>query len=732
MIPQVMDNEILSETDTNIDEDKLDSLLLELVKEAEKDDEQVRYRLVQQWKRNTYYFNNLQKFFYDDVARDYRTLDSALAEMEKYAPTDDIKTVNIYRAFAESIIAALSVSTPNIEFFPDDAEVPEDIQTAEAYTRIAGLIKKHNQAELLLIKALTILYNQGVAAAYNYYEENPSYGITRIPKEAVKKEIKINDLRCPNCSELVESNVPSTLIQQGLQIKCMFCGYEGNPLVNERLDYVDEVTRWEDTPKGRTKIDIFGPTYVKLPLNARDQASCGYLILRLDDDVAKFKTVYKDLASEITAGGGDTYRYERWGRIPPEYFGTMPINITTLRIAWFRPWYYNRLRPEDAEVLFDKFPNGVKVDVIDELVLEKHHENLDDRWTLSFDPRSDYVHSEPPGNALVPMQDAENDLFNLGLQCIEYGIPETFVHPKTLNLQKYKESPNSPGMMSPALPPSPDKSLADGFHTIRAATLSNEYINFEQQLTSKTQFVTGGFPSIYGGAIPSSGGTASEYSQSRAQALQRLQIVWQMISVFWSRMMAKAVRMYANNLRGDERYTDKKNGTYVNVWIYKSSLQGKIGHVEPEVNSQLPQSWAQQRDFFMRLVELNVPEVGEILLDPNNTELLKKVSGMPEFYVPGEHDRNKQWQEFYTMSTEGIQVDIDISVDDHKVHMRVLKNILVSPQGLALYENNPASYSLCIEHYRRHEIAFQSKSAMPSGDTMLGESARSAIGSVEG
>jgi hypothetical protein len=43
--------------------------------------------------------------------------------------------------------------------------------------------------------------------------------------------------------------------------------------------------------KGRT-LDIFGPTYVKVPLHAREAEAMGYLIFRHEDHIAKFKSEY--------------------------------------------------------------------------------------------------------------------------------------------------------------------------------------------------------------------------------------------------------------------------------------------------------------------------------------------------------------------------------------------------------------------------------------------------------
>lgn len=714
------------------DEDRIDTLLKNLLEEAEREDEDIRRRPLREAKRNESYFANMQKFFYDEVARDYRSLESVVKEIEEL---EDIKQINIYRPFLESLIAALSVSLPNVEFTPDDSEDSDDVETAEAYTRISELVAKHNLASLMLIKAITIFFNQGTVFGYNYYKEDTAYGIIRKPiTQTVQKPVV--DTFCPQCGEPSASNVP--LQQAANPINCPSCGSTGVPEIgNERLENEEETVGYEETPKGRARFDIFGMTSVKVPFYARNQESIGYLILRLEDHIAKFKKVYNEFADKIGPEGGDTERYERWSRLPLEYNSGVMRNIATLRIAWFRPWYFYYLNDEDAAFLESKYPTGVAVSAIGDTIVEKKSEKLDDKWTISFDPRSNYVHGEAHGNMLVPLADAETDIFNLGLQSIEYGIPETFAHPKTLNLQKYKETRAAPGMIVPALPPGPDKTIGDGFHTLQTATLSGEYTRFAESLTQKQQFVSGAFPSIFGGA-PEGSDTAAVYQESRNRALQRLQITWNIISVFWNRLITKCVMDYASNLRSDENYAKKQNGTFVNVWIRTSQLKGKVGHVEPEVNQQIPQSWAQKKDFFMQLIQMQIPEVAQILLHPNNIENIKQITGMPEFYIPGENDRNKQFSEYYELSQgqatgpNQSSVPIDPVVDDHPVHMLVLKNILVSQVGTQLYQTNPQAYQNCITHYREHEMASQAKTQAPTGVSMPGEPPPTASNQSEG
>lgn len=718
---------------TPAEEDDINDLLLELVKYAEKEDEDLRFNLIRMCKRNDFYFNNIQRIFFDESARDFRTFDSVLDELAKFGAADDIKTINIYRAFLESLVAALSVDLPGVEFAPDDAEDPDDIETAETYSKIAEVIQDHIQAPLMLIKGLTTLFNMGVIFGYNYYKQDPNLGIISTPKPGAIREVQneVFDLRCPQCSELLDSSVPANIVPQESQLNCPTCKYSGKPNAYKRIEQTHEVTEWEDTPKGRVGLDIFGPNYVKAPLYARDQAGLGYLILRLEDHIAKYKTVYDTHAKELTSSGGDTYSYERWGRIPPDYLGTMPKDMTTARYAWFRPWYYNVLKPEDAIKLTTKYPDGVMVTVIGEIVVDSNHEKLDDHWTVTYDPRANFIHAEPIGNAIIPIQDSKNDIFNLGLSSLEYGIPETFADPRTLNFEKYGQSKATPGMVTKAKPPEAGKSISDGFHTLKTANLSNEYTEFDHSLDSIGQFVTGAFPSVFGGNSNTGSKTAAEYAQSRSQALQRLMLSWKMISIFWSKLMTNCTNDYVANMIEDEQYSKKENGTYVNVVISKSSLTGKIGHIRPENSEQLPQSWAQKKDFFMNLLQLKDPMIGQILLHPNNSENVKQAVGMPDFYIPGENDRNKQYAEYYLMA-QGQQVQPDLDVDDHPVHMQVLKNILVSPMGTNLYKNSPQLYEICIKHYQTHQQMLMAHTAGVSGNTPPNTPPQSATSTTQG
>jgi len=643
--PEVLQAQQDAEDDLEAEEELCKEAIFDLITIAEEEDKDLRIPLVNIYKRNTYYFNNIQNIFFDPIARDYRNINTVLEELQKNGINGNVKIINVYRAWIESIIAALSVETPTVEFAPEDADNPDDVESAKAFENIGKLISQKNAAALLLIKALVILMNKGTIFGHNRYKYDPSYGTFESAGKTVQKEVKEVDYRCPGCGELLESAVPSGEGIAPMMFTCESCGMESPGEPTERIDVVDEVVEWDNTPKGMSLLEIYGPTEVKAPLYAHSQAEMGYIILRIDDNIAKFRAEYQESLGEdeILTDKMDLDSYERWGRLPPEYLGEFPKHMATVRHCYFRPWYYYTLEDvEKRDILLQKYPNGLRASIIGDTIVEKEHTDFDREWTVSEDPRAEFIHAEPAGNAIIPVQDAENDIFNLGLQSIEFGIPETFVHPKTVNLKKYSESQAMPGMMSPAMPYAPDRALADGFHTIKTATMSGEYSTFAQGLQSRGQLVSGALPSLFGGQSVAGSKTADEYRQSRAQALQRVQIPWRTIKVFWNKFIYKGSVQYAENLQSDEKFQEKRNGSYINIWIYKSSLLGKVGQVEPDMNETLPSSWAQKRDFITKMIEMKDDTVHAILLHPNNSEVMRKYTGLPDLYIPGANDRNKQ------------------------------------------------------------------------------------------
>src|SRR6266446_261467 len=127
-------------------DEKIQRLLKVIVDHYDREDIAVRQRQIRTWKKLKYYWNGFQRLWWSEIAHDWRVYDiEAIAASAPDASYYD-KPINVFRAYLESIIAALSVTIPSVTCYPDDADNPLDIATAKAGDKIADLIRKHNDA----------------------------------------------------------------------------------------------------------------------------------------------------------------------------------------------------------------------------------------------------------------------------------------------------------------------------------------------------------------------------------------------------------------------------------------------------------------------------------------------------------------------------------------------------------------------------------------------------------
>jgi hypothetical protein len=558
------------------------------------------------------YWNNFTNIWYNEVAHDWRIYEPA-QETDSYEDQAYYdRPVNIFRAYLESIIAALSVTVPAVTCYPDDATNPLDLQTAKAGDRIAQVVARHNDVTLLWLHILYIYCTEGMIACYSYPKSDEKYGTYDQREEKDEHQMKY---LCPHCQADVEeqimqiqeliSQVPpeqsqelppmEEMIQRTLDdvisgaehdtalesdeympedddveiqdeiqnqgmLVCPECRQELDPSMEKSPLVVTKVVGVTKQPKTRICLEAYGGLYVKIPNYAMKQEDIPYLRFSREVHYSHVIENYPHLANKAKSGSqgltGLYDPYETWGRLSPQYNGEYPINNSTINTYWFRPSAFNVVDEAGAKELKRRFPNGCKYVKINECFAEAENESLDDCWTLTYNPLSDYLQHDPLGLLLTSVQDITNELVSLILQTVEHGIPQGFADPSVLNFEEYRQQEVAPGMVFPAKPKS-GRPLSEFFYEIKTATLSPEVMPLGEMMQQFGQLVVGAQPSIFGGQLEGSK-TASEYSMSRAQALQRLQTPWKMLVVFWKTIFGKVIPMYIKEIVDDERTVEKR------------------------------------------------------------------------------------------------------------------------------------------------------------------------------
>lgn len=735
---------------TDQDEDPVDPELVRcltnVIDTMARSERPVREWSLRTWKRGMEYWRDNQYLFWDDFAHDWKTPEMYYTENPDDKEVDPVlyaKVCNNYKAHGQAIIAALSTSLPYVRFYPDDADNPEDIMTAKAYSKLSELIEKHNDAQLLFVKALFILFNQGVVFAYNDHKADEAFGMRQIPKYDTKTQYSQTAM-CPECGTQLGQQMSEQPFGNGVQpfagrtLPCPNCKQNFEPYVEDNESPFVDLTGYTEQPKTRECIDIYGPLNVEVPHYVTSDAqlkSAPYLRLWTDHHYTEIQGVYPEFKSRIKPSV-DNDRNNRYARMNSDYRTGETQDMISVERIWLRPWAYNILPDEDCAILQNAFPKGVYFVRAGAEVLEAVEDNIDDHWTVSIDPTSQFIHADPIGKSYIPIQDMTNELMNLTLETIEFGIPETFADPSVLSFNDYKKSPARPGQIFPAKAP-PGQSLQNGFFEIKNSSLSQEVGIFANRLDQMGQFVLGSFPSIWGGAIEGGSGTAREYEMSRTQALQRLSTTWMLLKVWWSHVMGKSVTSFAKNMGEDEKFVKSNGNSFTTIWIKQSEMTGKVGQVEPDVNESFPVAWSQKRDLLLQMIQMQNEDVAKIVMHPENTGFLKETLGVEEVYIPGDDSRNKQLIEIqYLLQAEpaptgqpGIDgqerfqstVPVDPLTDDHGVEVQVCLSWLNSDIGVDTKKNNPGAWynvrSHCLEHMMaqgQQQMMMQMMNPMPA------------------
>jgi hypothetical protein len=223
-----------------------------------------------------------------------------------------------------------------------------------------------------------------------------------------------------------------------------------------------------------------------------------------------------------------------------------------------------------------------------------------------------------------------------------------------------------------------------------------------------------------------------------------------MLTLWWKNVFGKVIPMYINEVKEDERRVEKDElGNFINVFIRKSDLEGKIGSIELEANENLPVTWDQQKDSIMELFKLQNDTINQALMSAENVPYLKRVTGLNDFNIPGEDDRQKQYEEIQLLvNSEPISpptppmpngmppangmangmappmqpppqpqpsVDIDVDVDNHGLEADICRGWLVSDVGRACKQENPNGYQNVLLHMKAHKDALAQQMQPPPG-----------------
>ena len=91
---------------------------MRLVDDYEKEDDESRQAYLREWKLMEHFWNDNQHNVWCEIAQDWRPIETYGADDDLDLEGFEPKTVNIYKAHGESVIAAMSTGVPVVQILP--------------------------------------------------------------------------------------------------------------------------------------------------------------------------------------------------------------------------------------------------------------------------------------------------------------------------------------------------------------------------------------------------------------------------------------------------------------------------------------------------------------------------------------------------------------------------------------------------------------------------------------
>ncbi len=539
-------------------------------------------------------------------------------------------TRNIFRSGGNKFIAAVGQRAPNVIAEADDPGDESSVRGERAANDCNQILNSWWDIDQRQIETCTILWTTGPAYIYTPWNaDGELYGYREEPQiEMQQQPMGPPQFRCMNCGNVQDQ--PGTCQKCGAQIRSV------DALPQEMVE-VPVTVGTTKYPNGRVECYVVDCTMVTTPFYAKnDLRMCPWLRYEYEENKGKLLSMFPQLRQKMSdsdsSDGGDSYgKFTRASIASP--IGTPSGNLSKSRWMYSRVW----LQPDQFELLKDEelrklakesYPTGLKVTRVQGQIVKLEEEKLDEVWSSIQPSASQTLNADPLGQDLISTQLLTNDMLNINAETFERAIPLTIVDPRVFNTQVWNQQRSQPAQMMPALP-AVGASLRESFVDLPAARVSDQLNPWMAGLEASAMQDVGITPQLYGVGTAS---TAREAEINKNAAIMQFGIVWTYIRKGWERAkrngVLQLVKYGAATIR-EGKYT-----------VELSQLTGGAWHFVAD--EAIPQSWGQQRDLMMFLME-KPPAVLQSFgyTDPANIPQVCSWLGLSNWNFPGLNDREK-------------------------------------------------------------------------------------------
>lgn len=743
------------EEDPLKDYPELQEQLYNLYKTCCEEDRYSRLVEVKDVKQAEFYWDGRQYIWWSDQDKSWQLPSQAQAVSYGDLDIDDMPrfefVTNIYQSRGLGVVGTVSSAPPRWKFFPDDADDPDDIETADSKSKGARLIYKWNPIPVMMQDEVYHGYTGGFVAWYTrWVADGAKYGtdsVSNIGASMVGGDSET--IVCPECgwsspAEYAEPPVPCPVCNTVLTVE---------DLTTEAPIETPGDGEEHEEPNGRVVIGVYGALNCKRPQHVNKQSQYHYFGIEEEVHYSILRAAFPSKARKIAPGGdnGAEDVYERNARLAVSEHtklltqsGSAQSKLCTHARVWFRPSAFFMLDSEqsgqdqnknrsqtastdggittedddeestppetDTEALTRIFPNGCRVEFSGSVYLISAAESMDKVITTCHAMPGRGQHRNGVGTSLMSVQDRVNTMGNIEMETYEYGIPITYRASDTFNSDANEDQRAAPGLEI-------EVNLAAGqdirskITQVRADSVSATMQQHAATLMGPVaDEMVGTHPAVTGAASPDSPETGMQHAMQRDAAMGRLGVFYVRLKAAHADLTTQAVEILEENIKGPKKNTIlNKNGDFESESIDPLAIQGNAA-AYPEGDENYPVLWNQKLALLMQIMDH--PLGMELAKDPENQELIIGLLGIDGLKSPVANAWRKQLREIkeLTKVPEGDElltglapmVAVDPLNDLHPIEAACCQWWLNSPVGQRLKEFNPMGWQAVSQHRQMH------------------------------
>lgn len=360
------------------------------------------------------------------------------------------------------------------------------------------------------------------------------------------------------------------------------------------------LTNPREVPRGMPELHPYTVFEVSIPPERREIKHCEWLVCETLELSGKLRNLYGDLVAgindempsgavvpsqETAADAYDiiaqadpqaAYRADRW-------WWTR---------TWLTPAMYHYADKDLKALLFEKYPTGLRLVLVNGKYVEGIEEKAEDVWRVCKTGTDDRIMGDPICHDLIPINEIINNFFNLMIETVLRGIPKTVVDPRLVDRQAIMSNSANPAEVLFAKSGLGGQDLNKMFAVLPTAKFGPEMMELATQFRQYSRELDGVLEAAFGGGEPSP--TWRQDQQKKNQALQQFYNSYDEMCAYWKGLHEIALRLLAKYGTGDITVPSDDTFSFGPHVVDLTKLEPDKVTVEPE--ETMPQSRADEVD----------------------------------------------------------------------------------------------------------------------------------------